>query len=69
MESCPINLVQAFTQKLFSSCKYFQDLSPAKTGMRGFQSYLRNCITDLNRKLGYNQSKNSSENTLRNYKS
>ena len=56
MESCPINLVQAFTQKLFSSCKYFQDLSPAKTGMRGFQSYLRNCITDLNRKLGYNQS-------------
>ena len=25
--------------------------------MRGFQSYLRNCITDLNRKLGYNQSK------------
>ena len=24
--------------------------------MRGFQSYLRNCITDLNRKLGYIQS-------------
>lgn len=35
--------------------------------MRGFQSYLRNCITDLNRKLGYNQSQVSWENTLRNY--